>query len=581
MNRSIPPSFIKDLLSITDIVNVINSKIELKKKGKNYYALCPFHNENTPSFTVSKEKQFFYCFGCNINGNVIDFLIKYDNLSFVESIEEIANLNNLKIPFYKKNSQIQKKNNYCIILYKIMQNLNYIYVKTLFMKTTAIKYLESRGINKKIIKLFSIGYVDFNWFDMLKKYNIVKKDKIKKYLFDLGTLKNSEKGYLYNIFINRITFPIRNKKGNIVAFGGRTINEKIPKYINSAENLIFNKSNNVYGLYEIYKQNKKPPYLLVVEGYIDVLSLVQHDIIYSVAILGTSINDYHIKILFNETEKIIFCYDGDIAGKKAAWNSLKLALTYMYDGRKLYFIFLPKGEDPDSIILKEGKEKFLERIKQAISFSDFLFSILIKKINIKKFDELAKLAKLALPMINKIPGEILRIYMRKELGKKLGIMNDEILDKFLSKKKINISSHIYLKKTNMRILIGLLIQNTKLIKIISRSCKNLEKLKIPGINLFTNLINICIKNPNINTGQLIEFYRNTPHFVYLKKLASWKHMIATEKIENVFYDTLTKMHNLVLQQRLDELIVLDKVKGLTLKERSEFWKINLLSKKNK
>lgn len=574
-NRSIPNTFIKNLLSITNIVDLVSSRVELKKKGKNYYAYCPFHNEKTPSFTVSIEKQFFYCFGCNTYGNAIDFLMKYENIDFVNCIKEIAFINGLEIP----NNKVLLKNKN---LYHVMELLNNIYTQSLlqtnYLSKRAYNYLNKRGINSSTIKKFSIGYAISNWLEELNKNkNLVS---IKQSLYDVGVLIKN-KDYNIDLFRDRIIFPIRNIYGKIVGFGGRITSNKKPKYINSPETKIFNKSANIYGLYEVCKKYKKISCLLLVEGYMDVLSLSQFGIKYVVSSLGTVVTIKHIKMLFLYTNNIVCCYDGDKAGMQAAWNTLKIALPYMYDGKQLSFIFLPKGEDPDSIIRKEGKDNFEKRIKKCVSFSEFLFSSIISRINISTYNGLVKLSKLACPLINKIPGNIIRMYMRRELGKKIGILDDNKLALFLSEKKFTISSHLYFKRTNMRTLIGLLIQNTNLVNIAYPFIKFLEKIKIAGMSIFIELINQCISNSNITTGQLIELHRGKPYDLYIKRLAFWDHMIIDKEIENVFKDTLFNVYNLSLKTRQDELIAWEKYRGLTLKERHEFWSINLLLMKNK
>lgn len=570
-NRSIPQTFIKELISVTNIVELIGFRIKLKKKGKNYYAYCPFHSEKTPSFTVSAEKQFFYCFGCNNHGNIIDFLMKYEQINFIDAIKELSNLCGKEIPNNYKNNK--NKN-----LYSIMELLNDLYVKSLSEDTAKLArfYLKKRGINDDTIKKFSIGFADPSCLYKLKKQNI---NNIQQSLYEIGVLLKN-KYYVNDLFKGRITFPIRDKQGKLVGFGGRTIKNDKPKYINSPETKIFNKSSNVFGLYEIEKKYKKLSHLLLVEGYIDVLSLNQFGIKYAVSTLGTSTSKNHIKTLFFYTNNIICCYDGDDAGKNASWNTLKLVLPYMYDGRELNFIFLPKGEDPDSIIRKEGKENFELRIKKSISFSNFLLNSIMLQINISTYNGLVKFIKLSFELINKIPGEIIRIYMRKELGKKVGILDDNKLETFLLKRNFPVSSFA-IKRTNMRILIGLLIQNTKLINIIIPLIKFLKKIELAGMSIFIELINVCINNPHITTGQLVELYRGTSYENFIKKLASWDHMISDTEIENVFKDTVLNVYNLFLKNKQEKIIARAKTKSLTLKERNEFWSINLLLMKNK
>lgn len=576
MSKKISNFFIKDLLSRSDIVHIISTKIQLKKKGKNYYAFCPFHEEKTPSFSVSQEKQFFYCFGCGIHGNVIDFLINYENLNFIETIEELSNQIGLKIPYTTDKNL--KYLNYRKNLYYLMEQIKIFYEKNLLKKNAkkALFYLKKRGLTNKIVKKFSIGYALPEWSSISNKFG--KNEKIKLLLKNVGMSITSENGYTYDRFRSRIMFPIRDKYGNITGFGGRSIDNIFPKYLNSPETEIFHKSVQLYGLYEIYQKKISLSYVLVVEGYMDVISLTQFGIKYVVASLGTITTKNHIQTLFRITNTIIFCYDGDYAGRKAAWRTLKISLPYIYDGRQIKFIFLPENKDPDSLIREEGKAAFINRINKSISFSSFLFSILIKKIEINNYAGKIKLTSIILPMINQIPGEICRIYMRQKLGKKLGILDDSQLNKFFLEKRKK-KYYISIKYNALNILIALLIQNTKLAFLIP-SLSFFKKLKNEKkINFFLKLVSICKFYPNLNTVQLLELYRNTPFYSALKKFAFWNHLITDTKIENTFKDILIYVKKSILEKRYNQLLIKSKIKTLSSKEKNEVWLLTLKLKK--
>lgn len=579
MSGKIPKYFINELLSRTNIVELINKRLILKKCGKNYQTKCPFHHEKTPSFTVSHEKQFFYCFGCNAHGNAIDFLINYENLSFVESIEELSIIHGMKIPFENT------KYNYLYIkkqkLYLLMKQLCNLYQENIKFTDIANKYLSHRGINKKMIDVFLIGFSSLNWNDFYKKLNVSK--ELEKELLIYNIISISKKGCKYDPFQGRIIFPIQDQHGRIIAFGGRSINHILPKYLNSQETDIFCKRKLIYGLYQVKKNFSKPKYLLVVEGYIDVITLTQYNINYVVSSLGTSTTVEHIQILFQNTDTVIYCYDGDNAGKDAAWRTLKKALPYISDEKTLKFILLPKNEDPDITIRKEGKEKFQTRIDNAIAMSKFFFKYILRNINLSSIDDKFYLSVRALPLINTISSDTIRIYLRQVLARMIGILDDNQFEKFLyeqeNKRKQKPQFHI--KRTPMRILIALLMQNPNL-AVIAPPVKKLNQIKIKGLNIFLEILQICLDNPDINTGQLLEFYRNTKISNILKILSRWDHMIVQEEIQNMFLDLLMNIYDKILEERQEYLIAQERIKGLTINEKKEIWSINKkLSKNNK
>ncbi|XBC40806.1 MAG: DNA primase [Buchnera aphidicola (Nurudea yanoniella)] len=578
MKGIIPKHFINELLHQTNIIDVIKERISLKRSGKNYNALCPFHKENTPSFTINREKQFYYCFGCHVHGNTIDFLMNYDKLTFIESIEELANINGLKIPYTKEYpTQIfnyEQRNN----LYLIIEKISYIYHNNIFQEKYAYEYLVNRGIHISMIQYFRIGFSTKNLKNIEKTIKI-NNFKLKE-LIETGILLINKNGYKYDRLQERIIFPIRNKNGKVIGFGGRSIKKNNPKYINSPETQIFQKSRNIYGLFEVLKQNPKPKKLLVVEGYLDVITLFQFKINYSIALLGTFITSYQIQLLFRVTNTIIYCYDGDIAGKKAAWRTLKITLPYINDGKNIKFIFLPHGEDPDTIIRKEGKEKFKKRIKNATNLSKFLFKKLFKNIDLSSVNERFYLCSKTVPFINQIPGKITRIHLLYKLGTQIGIPDINVLKKLNTEKIYNENcmkknEYTSTEKITIRILIGLLLQNPQLVNIIP-STKFLRNFQSIGLFIFLDLIKKCIAFPNSNTGQILETYRNTKIFDKLNQLATWNHMIAENQIPKVFSDSLKNLYNRTLENKKNKLIIKERQIGLKKDEKNELW---LISKK--
>lgn len=575
MAGRIPRVFINDLLARTDIVELIDARVKLKKQGKNYHACCPFHNEKTPSFTVNGEKQFYHCFGCGAHGNAIDFLMNYDRLEFVESIEELATSHGLDVPYEAGNGPSQMERHQRQSLYQLMENLNGFYQQSLQQSSaqSARDYLEHRGLSADIINHFSIGYAPAGWDNVLKRFG--KQPEDRESLMEAGMLVSNDKGRVYDRFRERVMFPIRDKRGRVIGFGGRVLGSDTPKYLNSPETPVFHKGRQLYGLYEALKNHPEPKRLLVVEGYMDVVALAQYGVDYAVASLGTSTTAEHIQLLFRSTDNVICCYDGDRAGREAAWRALETALPYMNDGRQLRFMFLPDGEDPDTLVRKEGKAAFEARMEQAMPLSSFLFDSLLPQVDLSSRDGKARLSTLALPLITQIPGETLRIYMRQELGNKLGILDDAQLEKLMPKQGPGGSTPIAppLKRTTMRVLVALLIQNPQLATLVP-SLDGLAESKIAGLPLFIELVTRCNENPGLTTGQLLELYRGTNFSQTLETLAVWNHMIVDEESEAVFQDSLASVYDSALEERLEFLIARERTHGLSTDERRELWALS-------
>ncbi|EOS95727.1 DNA primase [Erwinia tracheiphila] len=582
MAGRIPRIFINDLLARTDIVDLIDARVKLKKQGKNYHACCPFHNEKTPSFTVNGEKQFYHCFGCGAHGNAIDFLMNFDRLEFVESIEELATIYGLEVPNESGSSPSQLERHQRQSLYELMGGLNDFYRQSLTQQqgSAARAYLLSRGLSDEVIEHFSIGFAPAGWDNVLKRFGNNKDDR--QSLIEAGMLVTNDQGRSYDRFRERIMFPINDKRGRVIGFGGRVLGDALPKYLNSPETEIFHKGRQLYGLYEAQKKNPELAKLLVVEGYMDVVALAQFGIDYAVASLGTSTTPEHIQLLFRSTNNVICCYDGDRAGREAAWRALETALPYMNDGRQLRFMFLPDGEDPDTLVRKEGKVAFEARMEQAMPLSSFLYDTLLPQVDLSTPDGRAQLTTLALPLISKVPGETLRIYLRQVLGDKLGIPDYVQLEKLLPRQAESAKSWQPqpLKRTTMRILIGLLIQNPRLAPMVP-SMRGLENSDLAGFPLFVELVNTCNAHPGLTTGQLLELYRETKSSRSIETLATWNHMIVDEEVETMFQDSLASMYDAALERRLEELIARARTHGLTSEERREVSSLNQVLEKNR
>ncbi|ROP58196.1 DNA primase [Enterobacter sp. BIGb0383] len=575
MAGRIPRVFISDLLARTDIIDLIDARVKLKKQGKNWHACCPFHNEKSPSFTVNGEKQFYHCFGCGAHGNAIDFLMNYDKLEFVETVEELAAMHNLEVPYEAGSGPSQIERHQRQNLYQLMDGLNAFYQQSLNQPVAepARQYLAKRGLSSEVTARFAVGFAPPGWDNVLKRFG--GNGENRQSLIDAGMLVTNDQGRSYDRFRERVMFPIRDKRGRVIGFGGRVLGDATPKYLNSPETDIFHKGRQLYGLYEAQQHEAEPQRLLVVEGYMDVVALAQYDINYAVASLGTSTTADHIQLLFRVTNNVICCYDGDRAGRDAAWRALETALPYMTDGRQLRFMFLPDGEDPDTLVRKEGKEAFEARMEQAQPLSTFLFNSLMPQVDLSTPDGRARLSTLALPLITQVPGETLRIYLRQDLGKKLGILDDSQLEKLMPKQADNtaVKATPQLKRTTMRILIGLLVQNPELAPQVP-PLNGLDQNKLPGLGLFAELVNTCLSQPGLTTGQLLEQYRGTNEVATLEKLSMWDDIADKDIAEKTFTDSLNHMFDSMLELRQEELIALDRTQGLSSEERRELWTIS-------
>ena len=426
----IPQNFIDDLLSRANIVDVIDKRVSLKKTGKNYTACCPFHNEKSPSFSVEPEKQFFYCFGCGEGGNVLGFIMKFDSVDFPQAIEILAQEYGLDVP--REESPAQKKNAARLSeIHDTLLKSTAFYQEQLRShknRGAAIEYLKRRGVSGEIARDFNLGFAPEGWDNLSSRY--AGSPKGRENLLKAGLVldrksKDNDKTF-YDRFRNRIMFPIRDSRGRTVAFGGRVLGDEKPKYLNSPETLVFQKGSELYGLYEAKKHKASVEKFVIVEGYMDVIALAQMGIRNAVATLGTATSTHHLVKLFRIVPAVIFCFDGDSAGRKAAWRALETSLPQMEDGRQISFLFLPDNEDPDTLVRKVGKEAFNELIDNAMPLEEFLFNKLSSDLDLESFQDRGKLSKLAKPLLNQIPNGIFSILVRKRLAEILGIELDSL-----------------------------------------------------------------------------------------------------------------------------------------------------------
>lgn len=570
MAGHIPRSFIDDLLARLDIVDIIDARVKLKKKGKNYGACCPFHNEKTPSFSVSQEKQFYHCFGCGVHGNAIDFMMEYERLEFVEAIEELASFVGLEVPREQRSSghfssapkaNTEEKRT----LYDLMGSIAQFYRNQLKVPGNrhAIEYLKDRGLSGEIVQKFGIGYIADEW-DLVRK-NFGQQQESQEMLVTGGMLIENDKGNRYDRFRGRIMFPIRDRRGRVIGFGGRVTGDGTPKYLNSPETPIFHKGKELYGLYDVMQAYREPRQILVVEGYMDVVALAQYGVDYSVASLGTSTTGDHLQLLFRQTNTVVCCYDGDRAGREAAWRALENALSYLKSGNILKFLFLPDGEDPDSYIRTHGKAAFEQLVQDAEPLSKYLFTNLLSQVDVGNNEGKAALEALALPLINKVPDTSLQAQLLKILGQKTGIYKKPSLPE---SDKHRSQPHKELKRTPMREVIALLIQNPSYAEMVP-DISSVQSLPIPGLSLLIEVLENCQAYPNITTGQLLEHWRGNKNETLLSRLASWEIPLVEDNQEELFLDSLDKILAQCIEKQIENLQAKERSVGLSAEERRE------------
>lgn len=574
MAGRIPKGFIDDVVARTDIVELIDARVPLKKAGKNYQACCPFHNEKSPSFSVSPDKQFYHCFGCGVHGNSVSFLMEYEQLEFVEAIEELARLNSMDVPreqaggktkHYPTVSKEQKQSDY-----DLMENASRFYQHQLKHDENgpgAIEYLKSRGLSGEIAQRYGIGFAPDKWDSALT--TLGKTSEAKQQLLDLKILTSNDKGRTYDFFRNRVMFPIRDKRGRVVGFGGRVMDDGTPKYLNSPETRIFHKGRELYGFHQAKMANKTLDQVIIVEGYMDVVSLAQQGISYAVAALGTATTQDHMQMLFRATRKVICCYDGDRAGRDAAWRALENALPQLKDGVDLRFCFLPDGEDPDTMVQQEGKEAFEQRLAKSTPLIDYFFEHFVDQLNLT--DDAGKSALLAQakPLISLIPSDYYKEALLAKLARLVGKQVDQI--KIASRSPVADvkQRQTEFQITPMRRAIGLMLQHPALASEIP-FIPALANAELPGFDLFIRIQKNLVDEPNLSSPVLLERFRDSKEYPYLAQLIAWDHQIHPDNLIAEFSETFKSLQDSYLEKRLEGLLIKFKTGRLDASEKAEY-----------
>ena len=586
MAGRIPKQFIDELLTRTDIVDVIDSRVPLKKAGKDYKACCPFHEEKTASFTVSADKQFFHCFGCGVHGTAIGFLMDYEHMSFVEAVEELARRAGLPVPREGGDVVESEKDNGADLVDLLREAARYyrMQLREHPQSGRAVDYLKGRGITGEIAHEFGLGFAPDGWDNLLRALG--KDDTSREALARAGLAVKKESGGYYDRFRDRIMFPIEDYRGRVVGFGGRVLDKGEPKYLNSPETALFHKGRELYGLHHARDAVKRENRVLVVEGYMDVVMLAQFEVDFAVATLGTATTRDHLERLFRHTPEVIFSFDGDRAGREAAWRALENALPVLREGRQISFLFLPEGEDPDTLVRKEGRETFLARLKKAVPLPDYLFDTLLRQVDLGRLDGRARLVELARPLLSKMPHGVLRQMMLDRLAE-LTHMDAAKLPAMPLKTDAASPSRPLIRRTGgpqeppsiVRRAIALLLQHPALAqKLVNET--ELSGLDLPGMPLFNELSSLLKSSPGMNTASIVEHFRESDYQHHLSKLAVWDYPSLVEDVEAEFLGVISRLGETSTRQKTERLLQKKEAAGLSLTEKDELARLLSLKRDN-
>jgi DNA primase len=512
----IPDAFIDELLARSDIVEVVGARVPLKKQGREYSARCPFHDERSPSFTVSPTKQFYHCFGCGAHGTAISFLMNFDRMEFLDAVEELAKRAGLEVP---RDTRQQNENNDTRDLYAALDAAGRFFVKQLASSDKARAYLDRREVDAATRERFAIGYAPDS-FSALR--DALGTDARRVSLLErAGLFSKNDKGNTYDKFRDRVMFPIHDRRGRVIAFGGRVLDaEDSPKYLNSPETELFHKGRELYGLWQVRQTHTKIPRLIVVEGYMDVVALAQHGILEAVATLGTATTPDHAELLFRNAPDVYFCFDGDNAGRRAASKAMESVLPRMRDGRQAFFLFLPEGEDPDTIVRHEGAAGFDARLQQATPLSQFFFDELSNDVNLATLDGKARLAERAKPLLAQIPDGAFGDLMRQRLTELTGVgARGAPPQTHVPVQRPSQAASGTPRRSLVRSAIALLLQHPAIGLAVTPPFA-FAALRQPGVELLVEMLDTIHARPDIATGALLEHFAEREESAALQKLAS-------------------------------------------------------------
>jgi DNA primase len=552
MAGRLPTQFIDELLARTDLVELIGARVPLKKAGRDYMACCPFHNEKTPSFTVSPVKQFYHCFGCGAHGSAISFLMEFGRLEFMDAVRELAERAGIELP----ETGGAPHEEYAT-LYAALEHAAAWYRQQLKQTPRAVDYLKGRGLSGEIAAEYGLGYAPAGWDGLVTA--LQTEGVAAEQMLAAGLVAARESGGHYDRFRERIMFPIRDRRGRVIGFGGRVIEGDGPKYLNSPETPLFHKGRSLYGLYEAKSRDARPERLLVVEGYMDVVALAQHGLTETVATLGTATTREHVELLQRNTDNITFCFDGDRAGRAAAWRALESALPVLRPECALRFLFLPEGEDPDSLIRKEGRAHFEARLSGAATLSDYLFETLTQGAELDSAEGRARLAKQATPLLARLPQGVFRDLLQARLAA-LVQLPSENLSKLIEDKPPARAVRSTRKAQSqpasrgglIRKTIQMLLQRPALARLAG-DFQTLIALDRPGVALLIEMLEILHEYPELGSAALIERWRDRPEAEHLARLAVEPSLLEEDALEGEFRGALERLAKEAEAERQEQL----------------------------
>ena len=613
MAGRIPQQFLDDLLDRIDIVEVVDRRVKLKKTGKNYSARCPFHEEKTPSFTVNPDKQFYYCFGCGAGGNALGFVMDYENIDFPRAVEVLAGSLGVEVPREQSTpgAPQPRREDTHRPLYAILEEAARFYRRQLREHPAAgraVDYLKSRGLTGEIARQFDLGFAPPGWDNLLQALG--GDEPQRKLLMDAGLLVENEAGRIYDRFRDRVIFPIRDQRGRIIAFGGRVLGDDKPKYLNSPDTPVFSKGRELYGLHQARQANRRLERVIVVEGYMDVIALAQHGITCATATLGTATSPTHLERLFRQTSEVVFCFDGDEAGRKAAVRALESALPAMQDGRQARFLFLPEGEDPDTLVRQQGAEHFQQLVREATPLERFLFDAAGEGLDTTSMEGRARLSKQALPYLRQLPDGVFRQLMFRGLAERTGLSVAELMQieapplrrqpdppadraapdqasavgagppasgssgpAAAHPRQRHASQAARQGHSNLaQSAIALLLHRPDIARLADPA--PLEHLPGDDVELLRELLLLLQRRPDSNTAMLLGHWYGTPQGELLNRLAGQERLIPHEGIEQQFLDTMATLEQLPERSKLRDQV--DKLRSTNYAELSEADKQHIL-----
>ncbi|MBA2594147.1 MAG: DNA primase [Gammaproteobacteria bacterium] len=555
----IPQSFIDELLARVDIVEVIDAHLPLRKVGRSYQALCPFHREKTPSFNVNPDKQFYHCFGCGASGSAIRFLMEHARLGFVEAVTQLADRVGLEIP--TDTGAVRRQGH--AELYAVLDEAAQWFVAQLGQHPAAgpaVAYLKQRGLSGRIAAAYRIGYAPPGWDHLLCGLG-TDPDRVDA-LVRGGILARKDGGACYDRFRDRVMFPIEDPRGHVIGFGGRVIGEGSPKYLNSPETPIFHKGGEVYGLRQALQGHDKPKRLFVVEGYMDVLALAQHGITNAVATLGTALTREHLGRLFRVVPDLVFCFDGDEAGLRAAWRALETALAYLSEGRSVGFLILPNGEDPDSLVRAEGPGLF-ERAEAITPLSTFLFDTLSARTDPRSVEGQARLLEIALPLVATVPRGPLRDLLTQHLSDRARMDATRWLAPGSRPRSTSSRGEPkHAVPSLVRKAIATLLHEPSLaLAVPADSVQDLAGVSRPGVDLLVEILGLVHANPGIGCAAILERYRDSEQGTYLSKLASQEVLVPAAGLSSELLGALERLKDQAAQARRHQATVEELTQG--------------------